>query len=112
MSKQMDYPLPLYADGILTIEMEPPVAVGGWTVRYFETRRFGNQSGLIEKWGGSGFNNVSGVTVVNSGAGIFQIAINSVDTSGRCPGNYAFKFERMDSGSRNPLVEGYHIANY
>ena len=108
MPTYVDYSLAKYEDGVLTLELQPPVAVGGWTLRYTETKRFGGLSGSVYKWAASGFNNVSGINVVNSGQGIMKITINSPDSSGRDFGNYAFVVERVDSGHRTVLAEGYH----
>ncbi len=112
MAKQMNYALALYADGVLTIELEPPIAIGGWSIQYFETHRPGNLSGQVIKSMTSGFYAVSGMNIVNSGQGIFSMNVYATDTSGRCPGNYAFQFRRTDSGLHKVLVEGYRIANY
>jgi hypothetical protein len=103
-----DYDLVRYSDGQLTIALSPPTPIGGWTVLYEETRRFCGTSG-IQKWLASGFNGVSGITVVNSGEGVIRVQINSTDSSGRNPGSYAYTITRMDSGHRTTLAEGYHV---
>ena len=107
----MDFALARYEDGVLTIPMVPPVAIGGWSIRYTEQKRFGGSTNLITKSVASGFNGASGITITNSGQGIFNIAINSVDSSGLEYGNDAFVVERMDSGHRTSLTEGYRLIN-
>jgi hypothetical protein len=98
-------------DGVLTIGLEPPAAIGGWNLQLTCMKRFGGQTPLFLKSCASGFNGVSGITVVNSGQGIFNIPINSVDTSGSEYGNYATFIERLDSGFRTVIDEGYLTVN-
>lgn len=104
-----DFQMSKFEDGILVVEMEPPQPIGGWLVRFQVMKRFGSSSGLIEKWMGSGGYNVSGMDIVNSGQGLYQATINSLDTSGLDYGAYAFQSERMDSGFRTVLNEGYFM---
>ena len=95
--------------GILTITMTPAVPIGGWELRFHEQKRFGGLSGFI-KTAASGYGDgVSGITVVSSGAGVFQVAIGPADTSGLEFGTYAWTAERLLSGSRTALARGYHI---
>lgn len=97
-----------YEDAVLTVGLAPPVAIGGWNIRYQVSHRFGGSSGLITKSAASGYGGgVSGITVTNSGQGIFNIAINGADTSGLEYGNYAYAIERLDSGNRSVLSEGH-----
>lgn len=107
MAVLTDFSLARYEDGILTISMAPPVAIGAWDIRFRVQKRFGGTSGLITKSITSGFNGSSGITITNSGQGQFNVAINSRDTSGLEYGNYAFSTERFESGSRTILSEGY-----
>jgi hypothetical protein len=94
-------------DGTLTVVLTPPVPVGGWEIRFSVTKRFGGLDTLITKSCMSGYNNVSGVNVTNSGQGIFNVALGSLDTSGMEPGLYATRCERLTSGARTTLTEGY-----
>lgn len=104
----VDFAWAKYNDGVLVIQMSPPVAVGGWDVRFRVMKRFGATSGVMpDKYASSGYSNVSGVAVVNSGQGIFQLSLNSTDTSGLEWGNYACVFDRTTSGSFTTLEEGY-----
>ena len=101
-------------DGVLTINMQPPVDVGGWGIQFSVFHRMGGgagdniNSGLIMKSIASGIaNGASGITVTNSGQGIFQVFIDSNDTSGFPYGNYAAVVSRVGSGVRCVLDEGY-----
>jgi len=104
-----DIPFTKFEDGTLTISLEPSVAIGGWNIQFQVWKRFGGESGLITKSTASGYNNVSGIDITNSGLGIFDISIGSHDTSGLDFGNYASKAERLTSGNRTVLTEGYLI---
>jgi hypothetical protein len=107
-----DFQLLKYEDGALVINMAPPIPIGGWTLQFAATRRFGSTSGLIVKNSASGYNGVSGITVMNSGQGQFQIAIYESDTSGLLPGNYAYTVQRQDSGEASVLAQGYLSLTY
>lgn len=96
-----------YEDGTFVVELNNPTPIGGWTIDFLVQKRFGGLSGLIHKQVASGFNGASGITITNSGQGVFQIALNSVDTSGLDYGNYAYATQRLDSGSRTLINEGY-----
>ena len=107
MPIQADFTFSRYEDGILSVALTSPTAIGSWDIRFRVQRHFGGLSGLIAKSMASGFNNVSGIAVVNSGQGIFNVTLNSVDTSGLEYGNYAYSIDRFDSGNRTILTEGY-----
>ena len=96
-------------DGVLTIGLAPPTAVGGWAAQFTVLKRFGGVSGLINKFTSSGYSNVSGIQVTSSGNGIFGVTINSYDTSGLDPGAYVYQFSRTTSGSYDVLSEGYFL---
>lgn len=97
-------------DADLTIELSPPMNVGGWSVRCVFAKRFDVSSGMLpDRVAASGYGGgQSGITVLDSGAGRFRItAPTPEEMSGRDPGNYALQFERTDSGSRGPLTQGF-----
>lgn len=96
-------------DGTLVVEMADPIPVGGLSIEFKTQRRFGDDfaSGYVTKSMASGFYGVSGMNIVNSGEGKFNVAIAGVDTSGMDCGEYAFKIARTDSGSRTSYTEGY-----
>ena len=102
-----DWSLVRYEDGTLTITLVPQVNIAGWNMRFLVQHRFGGTSGLIEKNVASGYSASSGITVNNSGNGVLSVAIRGADTSGMEFGNYAYTLERMDSGFRTVLSEGY-----
>lgn len=98
--------------GVLTVTMTPPVAVGGWTVEFRLQKYFGFEdagSGLVNKYLASGYNGVSGISVTNSGQGIFAITLNAIDSSGLQYGNYAYAVLRTDSGQQTILSQGYEL---
>lgn len=95
-------------DAVLEINLTPPVAIGGWTIHTRLQKRFGDiASGILDKWMASGRYSVSGMNIVNSGQGIFNVAINAVETSGLDYGNYAYSAVRTDSGNVSVLTQGF-----
>lgn len=108
MPIQQDFGLVLREDGVIQTVMEPSTNIAGWNLQTLVTKRPGHLSGLIVKSAASGYGGgQSGITITNSGQGIFTTAINSVDSSGFDPGAYAYRTERLDSGFRSVLTEGY-----
>lgn len=118
---QSDFQLAISEDGLLTVQMAPPIPIGSWSIAYVQTRRFGGEnlynlsgisqfSGMICKWASSGFNAVSGITIANSGAGIFNVNLWAADMSGQAFGDYAYRTLRTDSGAMAYLSQGYRIA--
>ena len=108
MSVLLDFPLNRFEDGVFVVSMSPPQDISNWSLRFFMQHRFGGVSGLIQKYAASGYGGgVSGITITNSGQGVFNIAFRSVDTSGLEYGNYAYTVERTESGHRQILTEGY-----
>lgn len=103
-----DFKFSRYTDGLLTLSVEPPTPIAGWSVEMNVQRNFGGVSGVMPtKSYASGYWGVSGIAILNSGAGIMQIKIDASDTSGLEYGNYAGQIVRVDSGSRTILSEGY-----
>lgn len=106
-----DFPLARYEDGLLTISLAPAAPIGAWNIQFLVQHRFGGLSGLILASVSSGFNGQSGITITNSGEGVFNVRIPGIATSGWNYGNYAFAVTRLDSGSRTVLSEGYLLLN-
>ncbi len=119
-----DYEMAKFSDGVLTLQMAPPQPIGQWTIRYREMVHFGGgqpyvlasgqASGLIvrnlvEKWTSSGMNNVSGINIIDSAAGILQVRVYEAEVSGRQYGSYPYMVERLDSGSATIIAEGYRL---
>lgn len=108
-----DFTLPLQNNGILTVPMTPPTAVGGWSLTFVMNRNYGMPltSGLVTKSCASGYGNgVSGITVINSGQGIVQVAFNPAEVSGLPFGNYACRMERTDPGLETTIYEGFRLG--
>lgn len=104
-----DFSLAKFQDGVLTIGLAPPTAIGGWDMKFTLQKRLGSaSSGLVNKSYVSGLTNgASGITITNSGQGTVNIAIKGADTSGLEFGNYAYTFSRTNSGHQDLLAEGY-----
>ena len=112
MAEIMDFQLGRQEDGVLVISLTPSAAIGGRNFQFSVGKRQGwTASGLITKNMNSGFYGTSGMNIINSGQGIMSIALNSVDTSGRDFGAYAFKNEILDSGSRTITTQGYLLLS-
>lgn len=111
MPNQQDFGLCRFEDGILTISIIPAIPVGGLDVHLTVAKHFGSTSGVILKSMASGFYNVSGLTILNSGQGIIQANLNSPDTSGLPYGNYAFEVRCYTSGRNTDYTQGYFTVN-
>lgn len=96
-----------FQDGTLTMQLEPPVPVTGRSVAFALYKRFGGVVPLIQKYMASGYYGVSGMNIAASGLGLVNISINSLDTSGLDPGNYAGTIQFTDSGSKVPATLSY-----
>lgn len=110
MAIQADFSISQYEDQALNVAVAPPVSISGWNVQFGVTKRFGGGSGLITKSMASGYNGTSGVSIVDGAAGIYNVTLNSADTSGLPYGNYAYQMQRLDSGFRAVLSEGYMLV--
>jgi len=98
-------------DLTVAVAMQPPTDISTWSFQFQVLARLGGSSGLITKSFASGYmGGQSGITVVNSGQGVFNIGINSPETSGWDSKNYAYQGRRMNSGSQNVISEGYLIV--
>ena len=111
MPIQADFPWVKFEEGNLNVEINPAVNVSGWSIQMTTTKRFGGSSGLIVKSCASGFNNVSGINVTNGTLGKFTVKLFTENTSGLEYGNYATVIERLDSGSRATITEGFLLVN-
>ncbi len=102
-----DFSLSRLEDATLTVSMAPPTPIGGWMLRFWMQNRFGGISGFAQAYVSSGYNGQSGINVINSGQGVFSVTIPSMATSGLDYKNYAYAIERLDSGFRTVISEGY-----
>ncbi len=95
----------------LVISLQSPSPIGGWPISWDLHHRFGGISGLIHKECNSGFSGVSGITVTNSGNGVFSVLINAPDTSGFQSKNYASQATRNLSGAVSILHQGFAVLS-
>ena len=102
-----DFQLARYADGILAIEMQPNTPIGGWFIEFNVKKRFTSETPILTKSVASGHNSQSGIQITNSGAGILNVNFFGVEMSGQDLGAYAYTMERLTSGSRTMLSQGY-----
>ncbi len=108
MAISSDFSWDPYSTGILVITMTPPTPIGGWSIQATFGYRFGG-SGRVTKYASSGFSGVSGISILNSGLGIFSVEINVQDNSGLDFGNYAYWTRKTDVGSEVEITNGYQI---
>ena len=97
-----------YENGNITLGLNPPVPIGGMTLQFSMYKRYGTIS-LVTKSMSSGYYNVSGMNVLNSGQGILQIQLNPQEVSGFDQGAYFYQVKRTDSGSATIMAEGYRL---
>ena len=98
-------------DTTLTMALQNPTNISGWSIKFEVQHRFGGTSGLITKSCASGYNNVSGLNVTNGAQGVMQISIGATDMSGLPYGNYSYTIVRTTSGQVTPLAGGYILLN-
>lgn len=104
-----DFSIARFEDGILTINLAPAVAIGGWDLRLQISNRLGSTSGLLFAYVGSGMNNQSGLNILNSGQGQLAATIPGSNFSGQDFKNYAYTLTRTTSGFNTCLAEGYLV---
>lgn len=104
-----DFFLAHFADGVLTVSMAPPVAIGGMDLRFTLTKRFESAAPLVQKSMASGFYGVSGMNITNSGQGVFQVQLFGSEMSGQDPGAFAWTVQRLTSGVRTLVADGYLV---
>ncbi len=105
-----DVALSRYEAGLYTVQLTPPAPIGGRQILWALWKRFGSVQPLAQASIDSGIpNGASGLTILDSGQGIFSVDVLTVYSSGQ-PGNYAFQTELMDP-PRTVLTRGYIILN-
>jgi len=104
-----DFRLDLSSDGVVTLQLAPPNAIGGWSLQFILSKAFGGTA-QVTKSMASGYYNVSGMNIVNSGQGILSITFHPAEVSGLDQGNYAYQISRLDSGYQSDLADGFRIA--
>ena len=105
-----DFTLNQNEDGVLSIAMSPPMPIGGWSLQFTLTNRANGTSGLVQKYVSSGYNGMSGITVTNSGIGLFSVNLYAAETSGFNYGNYFYLVHRYDSGIMTNISEGFRLV--
>lgn len=108
MPLQADYTLARYEDGILSLSLKTPSAIGGMSVEFTVMNRYGGEP-FIRNSMASGFIGVSGINITNSGNGVMATAIYDAQMSGKPYQNYASQWRRLDSGYMKVISEGYLI---
>lgn len=114
MPVDVDFQLNLPEAGTLAFSLLEPTPVGGWSIQFTLWRRFGmpQSSGLVTKSVASGFNNVSGINITNSGTGALNVSFFPGEVSGLNPGAYAYQIARTDSGFQTELSKGFRLADW
>ncbi len=101
------------SDATIQCTLVPVTSIGGWGITFQVTNRPGGISGLITSSTNSGYiGNVSGMTIVNSGQGIFSVRVSGGSMSGWNFGDYFYQFNRTGSGVSTLLSEGYILYSY
>lgn len=108
----IDFTLARSAKGTITMSVDPPTAIGGWTLQFQMTKRPGSTSGLVTKSMASGYYNVSGMNITNSGQGVMSINFFPGEVSGMDLGIYAYQIQRLDSGFQTNLTAGWRLMDY
>jgi len=89
--------------------MSPPTGISGWTLQFDLMKRFGTTTPVISRYCASGYNNSSGINVIDGMQGIFSVDLHPSDVSGIDPSNLAYQVRRTDSGSATGISEGFRI---
>ena len=111
MPVETSFSLPRQEDATITVVMTPPVSITGWPIQFNFLKRFGGDP-LFSKYLASGFNGVSGISIVDAGQGVFNVSLEANNTSGFQPGNYAVQTFRLSSGARTELTCGFATLDY
>ena len=111
MAVYSDFSLMRFENGILSVAMTPPTAIGGWNIQFIQTFRPGGEPFIIKSMS-SGYYGVSGMTIINSGQGIMAISLLPIEMSGHDPGAYAWRVTRQDSGYVTDIAQGHRLAPY
>lgn len=110
MPQYQDFSFDAGTDNLCLVQLLEPQDVSTWSVTFTAWKRFGGvvpliQMGLTPLSGQ--INGTSGITLLNSGQGAWQLYFQSLFTSGFQQGNIAYKYSRIDSGHHVDLAVGY-----
>lgn len=93
----------------LVISLSPPTAIGGWDLLFAMGNRFGGAGNLFRCYLTAGqTNGTSGITIQNSGQGVFSVAFPTTATSGLNYGDYAY-WAQKTAPNIVTVTEGYVI---
>ena len=99
MATTQDIVLVRSDDYTLRFALAPPRSISGWSITFQVRDSLGGTSRMVKTVG-------SGITVRDSGKGIFEVAIAKGDTSGLTPGSFVWDCKRTNSGSNTQLAQG------
>lgn len=105
-----DYVLSFLEDGVLSVTMVPPTNITFWSIQFQLMKRFDSNSPLEVKSVASGFNNASGINIINGPGGQFYVNQPSLDVSGLPDGAYAYSVRRTDPGFAVGIMTGYRLS--
>ena len=108
----IDFTLGRSEKGTLVATTNPPTPIGGWSLAFQMTKRQGGTTAIISKSMASGYYGVSGMSVVDSGAGTYNVQFFPAEVSGKDPGAYAYNVSRTDSGYQTTLVFGSRLMDW
>lgn len=91
--------------------MTPPTPIGGWSLQYIQSFRPDGDPFIVKNMA-SGYYGVSGMSIINSGAGIMQVQLGPPEMSGYDPGAYFWRITRLDSGFVTDIGQGYRLVSY
>lgn len=112
MAAQFTFSLPASQDGTIQIQIQPPVSISGWTIRWDLMYRLGSQNPIISKYLASGFTSgQSGISLFNGANGIFNVSLFAAEISGVDQGTNVLAHQtwRINSGFQTPVVGGFRL---
>lgn len=112
MSANFNFPLPASQDAVLQIQIQPPVSISGWTIRWDLLYRLGSPSPIVSKYLASGYTSgQSGISLFNGQQGSFNVSLFASEISGVAltTNVLAHQTWRVDSGLQTPVSYGYRV---
>lgn len=110
MATLTDFSLFLIEDGTLSVSLVPPTPLGGFGIQFVMTKRLGGSTIILKSMNSGYSNGESGVSMVNSGTGVFNVSLYASECSGLDAGAYSYTVNRTTSGKATALTEGYRIC--
>jgi hypothetical protein len=87
-------------DVTLNFTLQPPRDITGWTMTFTVRTTLGGTIQFTKTVG-------AGITIVDAGRGLFQVAVASADTAALTVGRYVWDVRREDAGSKTTLADGF-----